>query len=897
MKSLPVRDRLYLYLVILGGFGSLGYTILSQPQFFTLKAIIMTAVLAILGSLALIFNVYGSTERTHYNVSFVIYSFSLFLLGIPGAGIVILISHLIEWPFGKYPWYVQIFNIGQYLISVQLAGMFYFAFNGSTLLDLTTIDPSVLFSVIVALMIFTLVNHFLVGVVIWMIQGESFSQSGIFNFFPLILDFTMLSMGALGAIVWRENPALSLMVAIPLYLLYSTLKVPALERAQEIDPKTGLYNASYFASALSSELARANRYDRPITVVMADLDLLRNINNTYGHLAGDQVLIEVARILKENVREYDVLARFGGEEFSILMPETAQEDAYKRIDDIRAKLAAHDFMVDSSESPIKVTISFGITNRTSKDQQILDLIHQADIALYVAKLSGRNKCVVYGTPVFETMIDGLDLKNEIPSLKRLDDRLGTIATLPPSAPRQKQGPTKNIKTKTETATQAPSPAQTSRQVTLFITLLTLLSVVLLLATWLFSPQVQWADLLAFCAMVFLIELFSIDIYVRETSVSTSAAPLLAGFILFGPVGVALLGASFALAAWLKHRGPYNRIFFNASNQIIPGIIIAMAVRFLFPQIGSSWQYLYLLVLFGVGALILFLLTTFTISAGVTLDRKMSLSGFWRQQFSWLWLYFLGMGLIAFGIYVTFLAMGVLGALIFLIPLSILRLGQVQYINQTKIINTELKNKNKDLRESTDKIKQLNDELMLALAEITELNNPYLSGHSKRVAILSVAIAESIGLRQDQIELIYNSSLLHDIGKFGIDQKLLNTTEDLTPAELDHIRAHVENGVEILSKIRTLSSLIPVIHAHHERMDGRGYPLGLASEDIPIEARIITLADAVDAMNSDRPYRQRLSREGLITEIKQHTGTQFDPEIAKAFLKLMAESNGDILARP
>jgi len=148
---------------------------------------------------------------------------------------------------------------------------------------------------------------------------------------------------------------------LPLYPIYSTLKVPALERKTETDSKTGLFNASYFEHALASELKRADRFDRPLTVVMADLDLLRNINNTYGHLAGDEVLRGVANILKGSVREYDVVARFGGEEFAILIPETTPQQAYPRVESIRSSIERADFMVPTSVTPIQATMSFGVS--------------------------------------------------------------------------------------------------------------------------------------------------------------------------------------------------------------------------------------------------------------------------------------------------------------------------------------------------------------------------------------------------------------------------------------------------------------------------------------------------------------------------------------------------------
>ena len=128
---------------------------------------------------------------------------------------------------------------------------------------------------------------------------------------------------------------------------------------------------------------------------MADMDFLRQINNTYGHLAGDEVLISVADILKRSFREYDVVARFGGEEFAILLPEVSVYEAHSHINSIRATIEKMSFVVSTSVSPIKTTISFGLSGFEFQEQSGRDSTHNADVALYQAKLEGRNRVSIY----------------------------------------------------------------------------------------------------------------------------------------------------------------------------------------------------------------------------------------------------------------------------------------------------------------------------------------------------------------------------------------------------------------------------------------------------------------------------------------------------------------------
>jgi diguanylate cyclase (GGDEF)-like protein len=155
---------------------------------------------------------------------------------------------------------------------------------------------------------------------------------------------------------------------------------------------------------VENELRRANRFDRPLTIIMADLDLLRNINNTYGHLAGDEVLVKIAAILKESVREYDVVARFGGEEFAILMLETEAHKAFERAERIRQTIEKTQFVVSTSVTPIRVTISIGIASRERFDEPAQEIIHNADTALYHSKLKGRNQTYICANQAYESLL-------------------------------------------------------------------------------------------------------------------------------------------------------------------------------------------------------------------------------------------------------------------------------------------------------------------------------------------------------------------------------------------------------------------------------------------------------------------------------------------------------------
>jgi putative nucleotidyltransferase with HDIG domain len=172
----------------------------------------------------------------------------------------------------------------------------------------------------------------------------------------------------------------------------------------------------------------------------------------------------------------------------------------------------------------------------------------------------------------------------------------------------------------------------------------------------------------------------------------------------------------------------------------------------------------------------------------------------------------------------------------------------------------------------------------ALTSAIDAKDPYTCGHSDRVARVSVRLAEELGCDRRQVETIYLSGLLHDVGKIGIDDTVLRKPGKLTDTEFEHIKTHTEIGYRILVDIKKLDEVLPVVLHHHEQWDGRGYPRGLAGENIPFLARIVAVADAFDAMGSDRPYRQGMCDEKLDAILRDGAGRQWDAAVVDAFFR-------------
>ncbi|REK17217.1 MAG: HD domain-containing protein [Planctomycetota bacterium] len=172
----------------------------------------------------------------------------------------------------------------------------------------------------------------------------------------------------------------------------------------------------------------------------------------------------------------------------------------------------------------------------------------------------------------------------------------------------------------------------------------------------------------------------------------------------------------------------------------------------------------------------------------------------------------------------------------------------------------------------------------ALTSAIDAKDPYTCGHSDRVARVAVRLAEEMHCDRNQIETVYISGLLHDVGKIGIDDDVLRKPGRLTTAEFEHIKTHTEIGHRILSDIKQLDDVLPVVLHHHEQWDGRGYPHGLVGDEIPLLARIVAVADSFDAMGSDRPYREGMPEEKLDAILRGGAGQQWDAEVVEAFFR-------------
>lgn len=813
--------------------------------------------------------------------------------------LLILVPHLIEWAKERLhnsthlrAWYIQPFNISVHIIAGFTAYWIHGVLNPSA----SAISLESAIAATLAALAYVVLNHFLIGLALVLARGVSWRESGVLEFDNLLTDFIMIYLGSIVAVLWSLNPFLIIPALLPLVLMYRALMIPALKQQAQTDGKTGLLNARHFTTVFAEELDRARRTGQSLAVIMADLDLLRAINNTYGHLAGDVVLAGIGDTIRETIRANDIAGRFGGEEFAIIMPELSAAEAHALADRVRLAIEARRFDVTTSPTPICATMSLGVACFPADGDSTTSLIQAADVAVYQAKLNGRNRVVMAGDVPHSISLEAVAQADH-------GNASYTAASLP--QPARPAAQTDSSAPQIRPASSPPQPNATHKQGAERVWLLvgSVIAIALGLALLSFRSGLP-PDLTALLMLAILAvtaELLQVDLYGTGT-VSVSVGIAFAAALIAGLPGVVIVSAAIAVgAAVARSRRHQQRPFlykvaYNWAAHVLAGSIPALASANLHLRLDTSNLDVLALPLF-VAAIAYYAIDTALIAAAISLSSGTAFSKIWSQQFRWLAGHYLTLCTIGLFLAIAYTTLGWTSMLIFTMPFVMIRYAQQQYVARTedsvhelKRLNQELANANHEVSDASRAIQQLNDELFLTLSKIIDARDPYVSGHSAKVADYATAIAAELGLSPASIEQIRQAGLLHDIGKIGVSEQILHKPGRLTPEEYEQIKKHAGLGAEFLETSRGLRHLAPFVRHHHERWNGRGYPSGLVGEQTPLEARILAVCDAVEAMASDRPYQRAKSLEEVIIELQRGRGVHFDPVIVDVFLRI-AEREG------
>jgi diguanylate cyclase (GGDEF)-like protein len=345
------------------------------------------AVLVAAGALAQTLAVHTPRNQVfHTGLAFTV---AAALLLPPAAIVVVCVcQHVPEWFRQRYPWYIQTFNIANFTLSGLVA---WGVHHGLPRLGADS-DPAGATGVVVAAAAaaaFVLVNHLTLARMLRAARGHAAAESRLFSVDSLLTDAVLGGVGVSVAVALATEPAAAVVVALPLILIHRAFALPGLRALALRDHKTGLLNTRGIEEAARAELDRATRFGRPMSLLMIDVDDLRGINNEHGHLVGDAAITAVADAFRAELREYDLCARFGGDEFVVVFPEAALDDALAAAARIQARVAATRVTTSRGDG-VTFTVSIGAAARRDGDRNIDDLMHRADAEMYAAKGAQRS---------------------------------------------------------------------------------------------------------------------------------------------------------------------------------------------------------------------------------------------------------------------------------------------------------------------------------------------------------------------------------------------------------------------------------------------------------------------------------------------------------------------------
>src|SRR3954454_10835651 len=799
-----------------------------------------------------------------------------------------LVQHVPEWLKNRNAWYSQTFNICNYTLANLAAWTCFHATLGADHL-IPNHDLRLALAGMGAATVHVSVNHTLLAPMLRFVYGHSIKELGIFSFESLSTDLVLAALGVGIGTFWDLNPWLMPFAIAPLLLIHRSLSVPALQEEARVDPKTGLFNARYFAATLADELGRAQRFERPMTLIMADLDLLRDINNTYGHLAGDAVLKGIAEVFRAQLRHYDVPARFGGEEFAILLPETPADQAFEIAERIRRTVAERTFDVETSSEPIRATVSIGIAAFPRDGSDANELIHQADLAFSRAKLQGRNRV--------------LDASSE--PLLMPEKRQARLVAVPedgdhvvPLPPAPEAAPTLERRHPRPHAMHGPCFLSLSRRLAVFVGIVSALGVGAGLFGAIFGNSADWIGLIALVALVGAGQALALE--VDDGSISVRAVGSVGGAALSGPRAALAIPLTIAAVEWSARRSPFHYVVFNVGTLTLSSLAAAGVFTAGF---GGRFEDLSYVVAGIAAGATYFAVNMSLLSLVVAIEGHERWWAVFKERFAWLTTHYLVYGFIGGVIWVGNETAGLWALAVFAVPLLLMRKTQEAYLRHTQRSAQKLRaaaetiqTQNVSLEHANRLLKERSTAAMESLSATVDARDAYTAGHSRRVQQLALAIGRELGLSQAELDLLGHAALFHDIGKLAVPDAILLKPATLTEEEWSLMQRHADEGARIIDRLGFLNDAVPAIRHHHERFDGTGYPDRLRHEEIPLGARIIHVADALDSMLTTRIYRAARPLEEALSELRSAAGSQFCPRCVGALDAIVAGEVEDAAAQ-
>ena len=376
------------------------------------------------------------------------------------------------------------------------------------------------------------------------------------------------------------------------------------------------------------------------------------------------------------------------------------------------------------------------------------------------------------------------------------------------------------------------------------------------------------------ALTLALQMFSVQVYGRG-SVSVSAIGVVASAILFDTGTTMTIAVLAALAHWLRRRSELYKGVFDVAN-----FAASAAAASLVFQALDQWR-LIAAVLAGIAYAVV---NNGLLCFAMSLAERTPLKTIWFERFHWARFHFVLFGPLALAATIAYEQVGTAGLVAFTLPPALMILSVRQYLERTAAAVEEVREANLNLRRA-------HRDTIAALSRSMEAKDLYTGGHTERVAAVAEGLARGLGYRDDELEAIEIGALLHDIGKIGVPGHVLRKEGPLTDEEWELVKAHPLISDYILSELDLHPFVRQCARSSHERIDGAGYPDGLSGDGIPLPARIVFVADALDALTTTRPYRPARSMLAALTEIREHAGTQFCPRVVAALEEMWRKEPG------
>jgi diguanylate cyclase (GGDEF)-like protein len=639
-----------------------------------------------------------------------------------------------------------------------------------------------------------------------------------------------------------------------------------LEHLAQTDSLTGLYNHRHFHERLRSELTRASRTHDSVAVLMLDLDDFKRVNDVYGHGAGDQVLVHIARVARDAVRGSDVVCRIGGEEFGVIMPSCDATDA----------MGLAERLVESVRSTIfepagRVTISIGVSQGPRDAMNPRELVACAEAAMMTAKAHGKNRIVAYGDvdPERPKPSDAARDARSIAHLKMLQSLAGKLNRL---------NDVKQIGEAIATELRQLIDYHNCRVVLrrgddlIPIAFVGDMNVEAGSAAEAYTAKVgrgvtgravETGESLLIpnaleCEFAYRIP------GTPDIEETLAAVPLRYGTRVTGAIVISKLGLD-------QFDGDDLRLLEVLSGQAS----VALENARLYEHQRREAE--------GAKALLAF---TAELREATSVDEICSLTvataaTLFATDAASLWLgdecVAAHGDVIADGPWAPLADRGrlVVGIAVLEDERDEALLVGVAHQAFQAIESIE----------HVDSLERTFVSTVEALANALEASDEYTSSHARWITDVALLVGRELELDREAMKRLELGALFHDIGKIGIPSEILRKDGPLTDEEFTLVKEHPVLGARILAPIDRLGDVRPIVRAAHERWDGQGYPDGIAGEEIPLESRIVFVCDAFHAMTSDRPYRRRLPHEEALRRLREAAGTQFDPRVVETFVRL------------